>query len=402
MTLSENQSLQVSIFSKWTSVILVMCLFLLRPSALGQNITPVGLFIVTLIAGLYVLKKNGVIRTSRRALEGLLFLAILAVSYFLYEGIIAIIFGKSNLVYYLKEVVSAVIVIVGYGIFLIDSSNNRVFFRQTCVVVAVLGWSHVATLLLCQIVDPSALLITRIPIEGYENVGAKGVEMGTIYFPVSMTYGQVEIMGHQVMRFCGFFREPGIFQAVACFCLAIESLTSRTRWVLIGLILGILTTLSTAGYFLMFFIIGAVNIVQGNITFIKGMAAIITVVVGLYAVFQMPGIGISSKASSGGGSITDRVEGVQSGINTFLINPLGNGPFSNSNKYEAICLLASISSIGLLGFVLQVTILSGIRNGPSWLRLRRVIACTPLLLTALISQPIAGAAVLYVFVMLWL
>lgn len=51
--------------------------------------------------------------------------------------------------------------------------------------------------------------------------------------------------------------------------------------------------------------------------------------------------------------------------------------------------------IGLFGFACKVLLLSGLRLGPG-LNWKKVATCAPLLITALVSQPIAGAPVMLV------
>jgi len=113
-----------------------------------------------------------------------------------------------------------------------------------------------------------------------------------------------------------------------------------------------------------------------------------------------PYIGLEDKAVTHGASLSDRSSSIERGLNDVRRNPLGNGLYSSLGMNDGICLLAELGMIGLFGFACKVLLLSGLRLGPG-LNWKKVGACAPLLITALVSQPIAGAPVMLVICMVF-
>jgi hypothetical protein len=113
-----------------------------------------------------------------------------------------------------------------------------------------------------------------------------------------------------------------------------------------------------------------------------------------------PYIGLEDKAVTHGSSLSDRSRSIERALEDVRRNPLGNGLYSSLGTNDGICLLAELGMIGLFGFVCKVLLLSGLRLGPGrdW---KKVAACAPLLITALVSQPIAGAPMMYVIGMVF-
>jgi hypothetical protein len=75
--------------------------------------------------------------------------------------------------------------------------------------------------------------------------------------------------------------------------------------------------------------------------------------------------------------------------------------YSSQTLNIGICLLSSMGGIGIFGFACQAMVLSGWRpgSGSSW---KKLAACAPILVTALISEPIAGEPAAYILVMAYL
>ena len=113
-----------------------------------------------------------------------------------------------------------------------------------------------------------------------------------------------------------------------------------------------------------------------------------------------PYIGLEDKAVTHGSSLSDREDSIRRGLDEVRRNPFGNGLYSSLATNDGICLIAELGMMGLFGFGCQVLLLSGLRLGPG-MNWKKVAACTPLLITALISQPIAGAPMMYVIGMVF-
>ena len=376
----------------------VLSLFLFRPAALGQNFVPVGLITVAVLFGVYTL---GCIPKGQKALvRDLLILGLLVCVYLTYEAGIAILFSYSNLDFVLKQIVTVLVILVCYATFLADRRNNELFFRHFTNVVSLLGWSSAITVAAALFVHLDHLTLFHFSMKGYEGRGVL-VETGTVYFPLSMGYGTYAGSGITLMRLTGFFREPGIYQAIAAFCLVVASVTSRSWFIRLGLVVGIIFTFSTAGIAMLVFAIGATYFLKSRLAFVKILVLGTVLLTCVYATLYVPVVGLLDKKETHGTSITERTTAILEGMRRVADNPLGTGLYSAepTSKRTDIGLLAAIGSLGVIGFLLQVILLSGVRGSMDASTRQRLIACTPVLLTALFSQPIAGEAMLYVLVM---
>ena len=114
-----------------------------------------------------------------------------------------------------------------------------------------------------------------------------------------------------------------------------------------------------------------------------------------------PYIGLKDKSTTHSGSLSDRSEAISRGLERAGDNPFGYGMYSSQTLNIGICLLSSMGGIGIFGFACQAMILSGWRpgSGASW---KKLAACAPILVTALISEPIAGEPAAYILVMAYL
>jgi hypothetical protein len=383
------------------SLCLVLALFLLRPAALAQNYTAIGLIAVLGITAIYGMRfALGTVQVSRKIALDFLVLALFAGIYFAYETAIAVAFGRSNMGFHLKESFAAILVICCYGFFLSSAKNNERFFRQFITIVALIGWSSFATLFLTFFVEIDRLELLRFTMKNYEHLDGE-VPGGTIYFPLSMGYALFKGADFSIMRFTGFFREPGIYQAIAAYCLILASLANRSMWIRAGLVLGIVCTLSTIGAAMLVAAIGIAYFLKHRVTYTNLALAILFVVASALTAIYAPVIGVIDKIDTHATSISDRTQAMSGAVERVGDNVFGNGPFSGKEANEAITLISSVGGIGIVGFLLQVLLLSGVRGPLTKDTRRRLGACTPLLLTALFSQPIAGAAMMYVLVMVW-
>jgi hypothetical protein len=379
---------------------LVLSLFLQRPAALGQNVAAIGLICVIALTATYALLNPRAMRLHTTLSRDFAMLAALVCAYLAYETVIAISFGLTDLVVFTKEFVITLVVLVCYGFFLARVENNHVFFRQFTTVVSLLGWSSFTTFVLMLFVDWESLELFTITINSYEGT-SEGIQGGTVYLPFSMLSNIFTGQEIPLPRFNGFFREPGIYQAVAAFCVVLASLAGRSFWIQLGLALGILCTFSPLGV--------ATLIAAWGITFFlkrpsfgRFVAVLAFLSVGAAAALYTPIIGLSDKFETHATSITDRTIATERGLDAFAENPLGDGLARSREENDGITLLAGIGSIGLLGFLLQVMVLSGFRLQFSRNELLRIGCCAPILVTALFSQPIYGAAMMYVLVMVFI
>jgi hypothetical protein len=384
---------------------LIFNLFLMRPSALGQSLSWVAIVLSTALVGAHFTFApqsqrftNSQLRSEMIALFGFLS------AYWLYIGPISTFFNQSDLEFTLKDLVTTALIAIPYAIYLVDERANRAFFRKFCTVVSLLGLSCLVTTILTLCLgsrDP--LFLFAVDVKGYtEHTPYATAQVGDVYFPLSMLYMDFVSGTVRLDRYCAFFREAGIYQAVACFFLAYEMFTRRSWFVVVGLLSGVIFSFSSLGTVLIATTIGLIFLF-GTQRFRASRAVIAALFISLAypAAIYTPYIGLNDKGITHAESLSDRFDAIARSIDTVSKNPLGYGLFSSKVEIDGICLLARLGEIGIFGFLCHFLILSGWRPGPhkSW---RKVAACVPLLATALLSEPIAGEPMINIIIMAYI
>lgn len=379
---------------------LVLNLFLMRPSALGQSFQGLSLGIaVALFVLHFMLRRRAVLTTTPVGKVEMRWYVLAFVLFWAYQIPVAIV-GESNLEYVAKEFISGLVVFVCYGSVLMQPEENKRFFRFLCTLIAMIGASSGITLLLGSIIGFEPLYLTQIKVAGYEGALLDDtISSGTLYFPFSMLYSKFTSGEAEFMRFNGFFREAGIYQAVACFCIFYEYYTRRSKLVMIGAAVGSFAAFSSIGILLLLMTVGAIFVMR-----IRGLLAklLLVAVFGLAAypvALYTPYIGLESKQETHSTSITDRTGAMNNAWGTLAEHPFGNGLFSGIEANAGINLVAASGQIGIIGFLLQAFMLSGWRLQRGRAARLKLLICAPLLITALISQPIAGSPMMYVLPM---
>ncbi len=384
------------------SLLLVLNLFLMRPAALGQRLSWIAIAASPVLSVALLLHERRSRHLSTHDLRSdIEWLGALLAIYWLYIGPISIVFGRSDLLLAAKEFVTTAIIVLPYALFLIDIRRNALFFRQFTLVVSLLGWSSLVTAVLSiALGSKDPLLLFSLNIKGYtDNALDPSSATGAVYFPLSMLYTDFTADSIVLSRYSGFFREAGIYQAMACFGLVYEACTRRSRAVMLGLLAGTILAFSSLGIALLALTIGALFLLSPSSSRVAraGLAFLFVGAAYPIALFT-PVIGLQEKLLTHGTSISDRSVAIAHGLRAVAGNPFGYGLFSTNEANSAICLVASLGMLGLIGFTIQCLILSGWRPG-SRAGLAKVVACAPILVTALISQPIAGAPMTYVIAM---
>ncbi|ABO59413.1 MULTISPECIES: hypothetical protein [Burkholderia] len=379
---------------------LVLNTFLMRPAALGQQYVSVAMVLGLILVVLYFFmaeKRSGIIENRVGLDFG--FVIALVLLYWAYEFPLGILRGSDEILL-AKEFVSTIVIVGCYSAFLVRRDENREFFRIFSTVVGLLGWSGMVTMTLSLITGLNALYLFPIQIQGYESSPAvvDGMQTGAVYFPFSMLYSLYTTGDIQLNRFSNFFREAGIYQAISIFLFAYERFTRRSRFVTIGLMAGALLSLSTLGLLLLPLTGGLVYIARRRANMIRFSIAIAVGVAAIGVLLFAPAIGLSDKMDQHSASVTERSEAISRGIDSIMTDGFGTGVYSGTRAGNAICLIASISSIGIIGFLIQSILISGARPGDRIFG-KKVITCFPLFVTALISQPIAGAGMTYILAM---
>jgi hypothetical protein len=382
------------------SVALVLNTFLMRPAALGQEYVSIAMVLSVVLVGTYLVARGQATRTIYTAgRKDILFVTCMVIAYWFYELPLGMAQSGDDILL-AKDLISSIVVAVCYAIFLVEEKANEAFFRIFTTLISLLGWSSIVTLILSNIVGLDHLFLFPIRVKGYEqtSITGDGMTTGGVYFPFSMLYSVYTSGQLQLNRYSNFFREAGIYQAVSIFCFAYELYTRRSKFRIVGLIAGALSTLSTLGLVLLPLTAGLVYITRRKVNLLRVAVLGLFAVVAVAALLFTPAVGLADKLDSHGTSVTDRSDAISRGITSIWTAPIGTGLFSERKAGESICLLAAITAIGLPGFAIQLALLSGLRPGSRFVN-SKVVACFPLFVTAVFSQPIAGSGMTYVLVM---
>jgi hypothetical protein len=397
--------LRTPTFNDIISLGLVLNVFLMRPAALGQSLSWIAMVVSVVLVGAYLILNRGKQRFTHPQLRmEMLGLCILVAAYWVYIGPISALFGRSNLEYTIRELVTTVAIVIPYAIFLVDAKANRTFFRQLCTLISLLGISSLVTVALSfWLGSRDPLFLFTLNVKGYtDNSLDSTAAVGAVYFPLSMLYTDFVSGAVSLDRYCAFFREAGIYQAVACFFFVYEAFTRRSWFVILGLLSGIILAFSSLGIVLLATTIGLIYLFDSQ-RLHAGRAVVAVIFISLAYPLAMytPFIGLEDKLDTHSTSVSDRSEAIDRGIDAVSRNPVGYGLFSSTGENDGICLISSLGAIGIFGFLCQFLILSGWRPG-SRERWRKVVACSPLLITALVSEPIAGEPMIYIVLMAYI
>lgn len=383
---------------------LVLNTFLMRPAALGQEYVSVAMVVGAMLVSGYLITRGSARRVIHKVNRlDIMFVVSIVAMYWIYELPLGFSQGSDDILL-AKDFISSIVVTLCYAMFLIEERANEVFFRVFTTVVAILGWSSIVTFCLSQIVGLESLFLFPLNVKGYEVTpsavaGASQVTTGGVYFPFSMMYSTYTSGDLQLNRYSNFFREAGIYQAVAIFCFAYERFTRRSRFISIGLIGGAIASLSTLGLVLLPLTAGLVYVSRRRVSITRILLFGFFSVIAVIALIFAPAVGLADKMDTHGTSVTDRSDAIHRGVSAIVTDPLGAGLFDRAAKLgDGICLLAAITSLGVIGFILQIVILSGVRPGTKLIN-PKVVVCFPLFVTAVFSQPIAGSGMTYVLTM---
>lgn len=367
---------------------LLTAVFFVRPSAMGNEYTSVGVglviiaFLLHLMDAYYRSKKIGFSRQNN-----IIFLGVLML--FCYIGLQALLVpNHQNIVSVLKTVLANVALISFAAMILSDERTKKMFFQ----------WFTWLTLLTCISVLVTFILTTVIPLEHLFlfqiRYGTSGgyQEAGQTYFPFTTLYGVLNYEQLALPRFLGLFRESGLTQMFILWMLYnLESLDMNKVWVKIVLIVGLIFTFSTAGIAFLF-----INLVAKYLVNLKLWRALLLGLVAYLAIFHMPFIGINDKIDTGHGtSVSDRQQAMTNAWNSLQDHPMGVGFNNNDVHNSGINLLAASNMIGVVGFLLCLLVyflgMTAVEN-----KKRYFLSVLPIVLTSLFSQPILDAPLVYI------
>lgn len=235
--------------------------------------------------------------------------------------------------------------------FLVVCQNPRrrlVVGRAVVLVLVVLSASWVVTFAIWAVAGPGSGAIGAIPIRGYPE---------PLYFPFTPSQSTYAVLGTDYPRFTGLGREPGwmaMYCAMAYFMTDMVGL--RSRWYKAILLLGLVGTISTAG-FGVFLVVWAYHTflrARGGISlrnYLRQLSGFAVLGGAAWLAFFAPVFGVAAKSTENATSLDERTLATEAGIRAFSTNPLGALP---TEAQSGINLISDVAVNGL-PFVLLVT-----------------------------------------------
>jgi hypothetical protein len=384
----------VSSLLLWSKIaLLITAAFLIRPSALGQNYTVLGVVLQSVALFLHLVEALLLNRlvVSKNSLT----VTVLVAGLWLYLLVQAAVAQSQGLENVIKASIVHLVTIFVFGLILGDAAANRAFFRLFVVVLSLLGASALITTLLSLFVPLGSLYLGHIGIEGYEYRDFIG--NGDLYFPFSLQYG---LFGDALWpRFMGLFTEPGILQAFALWAVVYVLNEPLPRLTLIPLISGVMTALSTAGVALLPATLLFWMAFRTRIdTMIKPIFALAGGSLAVIAFLYTPVVGASDKMEVYSVSLTARLYSTVQGLSLALEHPFGVGLYDVLVDDSGINLLAVAGQIGVVGFLLVIAVFVApllTNTNPA----AYGIAMFPIFVTSLVSQPLLDAPLVYVMLL---
>jgi hypothetical protein len=389
--------LVVTMVTRRAAVLAVFALIagmaLLRPFALGERYTTIGLAVVVgaaLLAAIADLEAGERLPLPRPA-RSLLVVSLLFAGWLLAVPLLHYTLSPSQ---YVKAAVSVMMALLAGAVVLRDRRRCEWFMRGVIAVCVLFCASFLVSLLLWTVSGFGTLQIGTFEVFGYGRL--------PVFFPLTPTSGATMVFRQRVPRLLGPLREPGLFQAFLVWSYFTVGRLQPRRLLRFLLLVGILGTQSTAGFgtFVMMLTVGWIlDAERSRWPAGRRLIGVLVVLGALWLAVVAPVFGIQAKQQINEVSITDRSSNTAVGLHAIIDSPLGSDSNSLDTDHNAgINLLASTTLIGVPGLVLGLLVFLR----PLWLRRRSVYAVTavlPLALTALLAQPVMDAPSYYLLVL---
>lgn len=363
---------------KSAAVIIGMGVLLLRPSVVSEINGSIGLVLLFIGLLLYISVSKEQVKRPPFAVS-----IVLLVSFWAYLYLIYAVNPYSNGINVFNSVISNILALI-LCISLISYVNlTKMTLEVMTSVTSLLGFSALTTLALFFIV-PNLSYFYKLDIPSYPGAGE-------VYFPFSVKYGNFTST-IVLPRFLGIMREPGIMQAIAFSFLIREIYNVRRLWVCVGLIGIILCAFSTTTLIVIPIAIGLFFLgirSSRKARALATMAGVVLITSGPVIINNTPLIGVESKSSTHGSSLSDRAIAME---NFYSIDVFGQGIYNSNEKNAGINLISQSNQIGIIGLLLIFmailliyTRLNGLRRFPL------LVTLAPIIVTMVISQPLIDA-----------
>lgn len=369
---------------------LVFFVFMLRPSIVGGRLSLVGAIGIIISFLFFILFERRKCYSCCSSAYNVLGIGSLLMLYLLVQAAVCNS-TQFDIVMQIFVVNSLILWCLCY--ILAHKTYNHVFYKVVIFVLSIIGLSSFLTTVLFFFLPRESLLLFSFSVRGYEYIAE-------IYFPFS-TFGRDISSGTVVLsRFTGLFREPGILQAFSCWAIIYAVYYKCKKWIVLGLILSVITTYSTAGIANLVLIAFGWLLIEGKYSLWKKILLFyVAVFVLLGSVYYMPHIGIRDKSLTYQKSLSDRIDNAKIGLASSISNPIGEGYYNirgNEPDNANINLLAASQKIGLIGAILVLAfIISPLFTREENVKIK-LLSLLPIISTILVAQPLFDQPLIYI------
>lgn len=224
-----------------------------------------------------------------------------------------------------------------------------------------------------------------------------------LYAPFTVTFSSLQVFGFTVPRFTGIAREPGWMALYAGIAYLLLPYVGWEKWRLrLPILLGLLGTLSTAGFAMFAVVLGLRFLLTGRAR--TGLGQYFRVVFGLgamaglvWAAYNAPVVGIGAKSTQNIISLTERSNATAAGLWA-----LWNEPFSGGNGVQDIGAVNLVAAVAAYGLPFSIAIVLSVAMPWLWHRNKRhFLPFAALILgTLATSQPALDSTLVFCLVML--
>ena len=361
----------------------------MRPAMLGEDWTPVAITLVPALSAVVLFIGRRSFRPSLRHVAPL----VVSNFFWAYQLGLAVFRGYHALDAF-KGFITQITIVNSFCLVLSIPKYQRHFFTWFTYCVSFLGISSLITWALLFLFPVDYLSLYRYTT--HPGVTGTGYEYQFL-FPCSVLYHEMDMASWHdatvLYRFSGGFREVGILQAFAAFCIIYSYIHKLPRWVYIGLFAALLLCFSTLGAAGLLAGFGFLVVARSKLGIVEKLFIGCTLTaLAVTAFLYTPYIGYFDKMQTHGGSFSDRTDMMENGVRYGLTTLFGAEQASVLNeRHVAICFLGQASVIGIIGFCLGtgmylVPLLSRTTDRAAYFAL-----VLPLLITGMVAQPMLEA-----------
>lgn len=376
MNLNNPRWRKLTLISKVLLTLMLLSIFLYKPTVIGINFTPFGMILSLISCILFTISSKQKITVSTKNMA--IMLAVLI--YFVYvciQSVILLGWYDINLV---KACVSIICLLFCFSIIFQNKLIEYYLFKLFIGVLLFFVVSNIFTLIFAKMFSLEQVLLLDIPMmdDGYRL---------QVYFPFTAVYGRFMIFGELIMRLTSLFREPGIAQAFYLWAFVVCGRYYQSKFLKYLLLLGVIMNLSTVGFLNLMVVLGLISIFNMKISNLSAPIVSFLLLVGAFGIFSsIPGVSLDSKSSV---SYDARVGKLDEGVNEFFQAPIfGNGASDLYIEGTATSFLQQSYAVGAVGVILYLFIFVTGFLAEKGSKKDYFLAYVAIMITLLFSQPI--------------